>query len=160
MDIFYWVLIIAMFVVSFIGLVYPLIPGILFLSGGYLLYGLFFGFEKLTILFWVIQIALGLFLFVADHAANTVSIKKYGGSKFAIWGSIVGILIGPFIIPFAGIIVGPFLGAVLGEMLFMKQNIKDALKSGYGTILGFFGGVLLKGIIQIVMLTSFFLTIK
>ena len=36
MDIVAWVIIIALFIVAFIGLVYPIIPSVLFLLGGFI----------------------------------------------------------------------------------------------------------------------------
>ena len=53
-------------------------------------------------------------------------------------GSIIGLFLGPF-----GIILGPFIGAVVGELLF-KDDIKYALKAGFGSLLGFLTGVGLK----------------
>jgi len=43
-EILYWTIIIALFVIAFIGLIYPIIPSVLFLVGGFILYGLFFSF--------------------------------------------------------------------------------------------------------------------
>ena len=35
MEVVGWILVIACFIISFIGLVYPIIPGVLFLVGGF-----------------------------------------------------------------------------------------------------------------------------
>ena len=140
MQIIYWSMIILMFVVAFIGLIYPIIPSVLFIVIGFLLYGLFFTFTELTWIFWIIQ---GLFialLFGADYLANLLGVKKFGGSKAAIWGSTIGLLVGPFIIPFFGIIIGPFIGAVVAELLFHKKTFKDALHAGFGSLIGFISG--------------------
>lgn len=125
MDILYWIIIIALFVISFIGLIYPIVPSVLFILGGYLLYGFFFSFEPFNWFFWIIQGLFILLLFVADFVANLLGIKKYGGSKAGIWGSTIGILIGPFVIPFLGIIIGPFLGAVMAEWMINKKGFKE-----------------------------------
>ncbi|MBU7593594.1 DUF456 domain-containing protein [Metabacillus halosaccharovorans] len=155
MQIIYWSIIILMFVVAFIGLIYPIIPSVLFIGIGFLLYGLFFTFAELTWIFWIIQ---GLFialLFGADYLANLLGVKKFGGSKAAIWGSTIGLLVGPFIIPFFGIIIGPFIGAVMAELLFHKKNFKDAIHSGFGSLIGFISGVFAKGLIQLIMIAYF-----
>jgi uncharacterized protein YqgC (DUF456 family) len=42
-----------------------------------------------------------------------------------------------------GIIIGPFLGAVVGELIF-KDDMRYALKAGFGSLLGFLTGIGLK----------------
>lgn len=157
MDIVGWILIIACFIIGFVGLIYPIIPAAVFIIGGFLLYGVFFSFNELTWTFWVIESFFVVLLFGADMLANAFGVKKYGGSKAGIWGSTIGLLIGPFIIPFAGIILGPFLGAFIAELLFSKTTIKQALKTGFGSVIGFLTSVFTKGIIQIVMIIIFVL---
>ncbi|MBM7620271.1 uncharacterized protein YqgC (DUF456 family) [Bacillus tianshenii] len=155
MEIVYWIIIIALFVVSFVGLIYPIIPSVLFIVGGFLLYGVFFSFEELTVWFWIITSLFVVLLFVADYFANLLGVKKFGGSKASIWGSTIGLLAGPFVIPVAGIILGPFLGAILGELLFNKKEWKSAVKIGFGSVVGLFSSVLAKGLIQMVMILCF-----
>ena len=52
-------------------------------------------------------------LFGADMAANAFGVKKFGGTKAGVWGSTIGLIFGPFVIPVAGILIGPFLGQLL-----------------------------------------------
>jgi len=155
MQMLYWSVIILMFVVAYIGLIYPIIPSVLFIVAGFLIYGLFFEFTELTWMFWVIQGFFIALLFGADYLANLLGVKKFGGSKAAIWGSTIGLLVGPFIIPLLGIIIGPFIGAVIAELLFHKKDFKSALHSGFGSLLGFISGVFAKGLIQMMMIAYF-----
>ncbi|MEG0258963.1 MAG: DUF456 domain-containing protein [Lysinibacillus sp.] len=159
MEIVGWILIIACFIISFVGLVYPIIPGVLFLIAGFLLYGAFFSFADLTWWFWVIEILLVVLLFGADTVANLFGIKKFGGSKAGMWGSTIGLLIGPFVIPFAGILIGPFLGAVVAELVVEKRPVGEAVKSGIGSLIGFLTSTVAKGILQIIMIIIFFIAI-
>lgn len=159
MSVLMWIIIIALFVIAFIGLVYPIIPSVLFIAGGFLVYGLFQGFESLSVWFWVIEGLFLLLLLGADYATNLLGVKKYGGSKAAVWGSTIGLLIGPFIIPIFGIILGPFLGAVVAELLVHKKGLKDALRSGLGSLIGFLSGVLAKGVIQAIMIIYFLIVV-
>lgn len=159
MEILYWTIIIALFVIAFVGLVYPIIPSVLFLVGGFILYGVFFSFEELTFLFWTITVLFVILLFVADYFANLLGVKKFGGSNASIWGSTIGLLIGPFVIPIAGIILGPFLGAVIGELLFNRNGLKASMKAGFGSVVGLFSSALVKGIIQGIMIIVFFIFI-
>ena len=47
------------------------------------------------------------------------------------------LLFGPFVIPVAGILIGPFLGAVLAELIVTEQGLKQAIKTGVGSLIGF-----------------------
>lgn len=145
--------------ISFIGLVYPIIPGVLFLLGGFLVYGLFFSFAELSWWFWVIEILFVVLLFGADTVANAFGIKKFGGSNAGMWGSTIGLLIGPFVIPVAGILIGPFLGAVIAELIVEKRTFSEAVKSGVGSLIGFLTSTVAKAVIQIVMIILFFIVI-
>ncbi|MFC7684686.1 DUF456 domain-containing protein [Ureibacillus sp. GCM10028918] len=159
MDIIAWVLIIASFAVAFVGLVYPIIPSVLFIVLGFIVYGLFNSFAELGWLFWTIEILFIVLLFVADSLANLVGVKKFGGTKAGMWGSTIGLLIGPFIIPVAGILIGPFVGAVIGELLVTKTEYKQALKAGIGSLVGFLTSIVTKGIIQVIMIIIFIIAI-
>ncbi len=54
-------------------------------------------------------------------------------------GATVGLIIGFFLGPL-GIIFGPLIGAFVGEMIF-KDDIRYALKAGFGSLLGFLTGI-------------------
>ncbi|MCQ6273682.1 DUF456 domain-containing protein [Bacillus sp. V3B] len=159
MEYVYWGLIILLFIVAFVGLVYPVIPSVLFLYAGFILYGVLFSFAPFNWFFWVIQGLFVLLLFGADYIANMIGVKKYGGTKAGIWGSTFGLLVGPFVIPFLGIVLGPFIGAIIAELIVHKTNIKDAIKIGFGSVIGFISSVITKGIIQLVMVIYFILVI-
>ena len=159
MEVVGWILVIACFIISFVGLVYPIIPGVLFLVGGFLLYGLFFSFAELSWWFWVIELLFVVLLFGADTLANAFGIKKFGGSNAGMWGSTIGLLIGPFVIPVAGILIGPFLGAVIAELIVEKRTFSEAVKSGIGSLVGFLTSTIAKAVIQIVMIIVFFIAI-
>ncbi|MDN3449873.1 DUF456 domain-containing protein [Planococcus sp. APC 3906] len=159
MEIIGWVLVLLFFAIGFIGLVYPIIPAVLFIFGGFLIYGLFFDFSELPWWFWLIQSLFVILLFGADMLANAFGVKKFGGSKAGLWGSTLGLLIGPFVIPIAGILIGPFLGAILAELAVNRSTPKQAVKSGVGSVVGFITSVFTKGIIQTVMVALFFFVI-
>lgn len=154
-----WLLIGALFIIAFVGLIYPIIPSVLFILGGFIVYGLFFSFSELPWWFWLIELLFVALLFVADTVANLVGVKKFGGSKAGMWGSTIGLLVGPFVIPFAGIIVGPFLGAIIGELLVDRTDFKKAVKVGVGSVIGFLTSVVTKGALQTIMIIIFFIAI-
>ncbi|WP_342432327.1 DUF456 domain-containing protein [Neobacillus sp. FSL H8-0543] len=159
MEIVYWGIISILFVVAFIGLIYPIIPSVLFILAGFLLYGAFFSFAPFGWFFWLIQGLFIVLLFVADYIANMIGVQKYGGSKAGIWGSTIGLLVGPFVIPVLGILIGPFIGAFIAELAVNKRNIQDSLKIGFGSVVGFISSVLTKTIIQLIMIAYFLLVV-
>lgn len=79
---------------------------------------------------------------IVDYIVPIWGTRKFGGSKYGVRGATVGLIIGLFLGPL-GIIIGPFIGAVVGELIF-KDDIKYALKAGFGSLLGFLTGVGLK----------------
>lgn len=94
-----------------------------------------------------------------DYIVPVWGTKKFGGSKYGTWGSIVGLIIGMFFIsigPFGlvGIIGGPFLGAYIGEMI-AGTNGRDALRAAFGSFLGFLAGTFMKLALSIAMIVVF-----
>ncbi len=79
---------------------------------------------------------------VIDYVVPIWGTKQFGGSKYGMRGATVGLIIGLFLGP-PGIIIGPFIGAVVGELIF-RDEIRYALKAGFGSLLGFLTGVGLK----------------
>ncbi|WP_044339643.1 DUF456 domain-containing protein [Rossellomorea aquimaris] len=159
MEMIYWSIIIVLMILSFVGLIYPILPSVVFLIGSFILYGVFFSFEPFSWLFWTVQLLFVILLFGADYMANLIGVKKFGGTKAGIWGSTIGLLIGPFVIPVIGILIGPFLGAIIGEWVVHRSGLKTAVKVGVGSVVGFISSVVTKGIIQIVMAIYFFVII-
>ncbi len=159
MDFIYWLLLSILIVLSFVGLIYPIIPSVLLLVGAFLLYGVFFTFEPFSFLFWAIQLSFVALLFVTDYVASVIGVKKFGGSNYSVWGSTLGLIVGPFVIPVIGIIAGPFIGAFIAEIIFSKKSLKEAMKIGTGSVVGLFTSIVAKGIIQIIMVVYFIIVV-
>lgn len=155
MEVLGWIIAIVMFAVAFIGLVYPIIPSVFFIVGGFLLYGWIVSFDEMGWIFWIIQLLFVVLLFGADTFANVVGVKKFGGSKAGMWGSTIGLLVGPFVIPVAGILIGPFLGAVIAELIFSRTGLKQSLMTGIGSLVGFLTSIVTKSFVMILMIGIF-----
>ena len=147
-----------MFIVGFLGTFLPVLPGAILIYGGMLLYGYLTKFTALTIHFFIIEGLALLLVFAVDFLAAAVGTKRYGGSRAASFGAAVGTLAGIFFFPPLGIIVGPFVGAALAELIKGKE-IDQALRVGFGTIIGLLGGTILKIVIETAMIIYFFFTI-
>lgn len=75
--------------------------------------------------------------------------KKYGGSKYGIWGCAIGFLFAFWMGPL-GVILGPLIGAFIGELIY-QQNSQKALRAAKGAFIGFLFGSLLKFVSCLVM---------
>lgn len=137
------------------GLLLPVVPGapILFL-------GLLFGawaedFRYIGV--WTLLILAGMagLTYVVEFAASILGVRKYGGSRRAMAGAVLGGVVGLFLgIP--GILLGPFAGAVIGE-LSLQRSLDQASRAGFGTVVGLAIGVAGKLAVGIAMIGLFVL---
>jgi uncharacterized protein YqgC (DUF456 family) len=88
----------------------------------------------LTPAFIIILAIVTILVIVMDYIIPLLGAKRYGASKWGVWGSVLGMLIGIFWSPFA-MIMGAFVGAVLFEWLFGKKK-GEALRAGWGVVMG------------------------
>ncbi|MFA9560592.1 DUF456 domain-containing protein [Evansella sp. AB-rgal1] len=157
MEIIVWIIISALFILSFVGLIFPILPGLLFIWVGFILYVIFIG-GSLSTFFWIGMVGLTIAIFLADIIANSYFVKRYGGSKWAERMAIVGVIIGAFIMPPFGIIFVPFLAVVLTEMI-LEKDIELALKIGAASVVAFLSSTFAKLIIQVIMIGWFFIAV-
>jgi len=130
-------------ILGLVGSVLPILPGPPLGFAGLLLMALVRHFsEPLTpILILVLALAtLGVILF--DYLLPVLMSKKYGASKWGVWGSVIGMIVGLFFSPL-GALLGAFVGAVVGEWIGHRRQRK-ALKAGVGVVLGSLLGTVLK----------------
>ena len=154
MKAFWTVITLLIMAIGLVGTVLPVIPGILLIYAGYLLYGFATGWEAYglaAIVGWSVVTALVLLL---DVFAGAIGARKYGATRFGTWGSLIGGVIGALAAGFPGLILGPFVGATAGELLRGRSH-REALRSGWGTFLGFMAGSVIKIAIGVVMIGTF-----
>ena len=144
----------AIFIISgVLGCVLPIIPGPPLSYIGLLLLHFTerYQFSSKFLIIWAI---ITVVVYALDYLIPAWGTKKFGGSNRGVWGSIIGLIIGMFFFPPFGIIIGPFVGAVIGELTAGKES-GAALKSGFGSFMGFLAGTLLK-LIASGMMTWYF----
>ena len=133
--------------VGIIGCFIPAIPGPPISYGGLLVFHFFssHSIEENTLWFMAfVVIAVTVF----DLWVQIYGVKKFGGTKKAVNGSIIGLIIGIFILGplglgLLGIIFGPFIGAFIGAKM-DDPDVNKALRIALGALAGFVVGTLVK----------------
>ncbi len=153
----FWLVLIVM-AAGALGTLLPIIPGtpLIFLAA--LIYGFYEGFNKLTPLVLVILFVLMLMSFAIDYFAGIIGAKTYGASKYGTWGSFLGGLLGIILFNIPGLLVGPFIGAVAGEIISGRRT-EEAVKVGFGTVVGLAGGAFFKVLLAISMITVYVVSV-
>ncbi|MFD6442209.1 DUF456 domain-containing protein [Peribacillus sp. NPDC060186] len=154
MEYVWWGLTILLFVLSFVGIVYPIIPSVVAIWGGFVVYQFLINPNELSLWFWISMVILSAVLIAADLIANSYFVKKYGGSKTSEKIAAIATIIGSFVFPPFGIILVPFLAVLVTEYILHKDAMK-ATKIGFATIIGFLGGSVAKILIQLLMIVWF-----
>ncbi|MEJ2636593.1 MAG: DUF456 domain-containing protein [Calditrichia bacterium] len=152
-----WIFLIISLIImiaGLIGTVLPLLPGIPLIYVGYVIYGFASHWQYYGLTAMIVWGAITLLIIWLDYYAGPLGAKKFGASSAGVWGSIIGGILGIVFLGLIGIIAGPFLGAVIGELL-AGRNQRQALRSGWGTFVGFIGGSLFKIIVGLTMIGSF-----
>lgn len=129
------ILIILAVLLSFIGIIGSVIPG---LPGHPLNYiamlivqWVYKPYTTTTIILFGI---LTVLVVVLDYFIPIWTAKKYGATKQGIIGSIIGMFIGMIFTPI-GMIMGVLLGAIIGDLIAGKMT-SEAIKSGAATLFG------------------------
>lgn len=137
-----WLLILPLVLVLLIGLILiPLgLPGLWLILLGVVGYGALTDFRDIGLGTLVLMTALA---FVGEAIEWWIGFKytqRYGGSRRAGWGALIGGLVGAFAgipIPIIGSVIGSFLGSFAGAVIFeFTRSPDNALKTGWGALLG------------------------
>lgn len=157
MDIVLIVLGAICLLVGIIGCVAPVLPGVPLAYLGLLLLHwterVQFSWQFLTV--WAVIVVV---IQLLDYFIPAWGTKKFGGTKWGVWGSTIGLFVGLFMGPM-GIVIGPFVGAVVGELLYFNRHpqtaqssdeveknsqFNRALRAGLGSFIGLLTGTIIK----------------
>jgi uncharacterized protein YqgC (DUF456 family) len=117
------------------GSILPILPGPPLSFIGLFLLALLKHFSPpLTPTLVIILAVVTILVIVMDYIIPLLGAKRYGASKWGVWGSVLGMAIGIFWSPFA-MLVGAFIGAVVVEWLIGKKK-GEALRAGWGVVMG------------------------
>ena len=150
-----WVLAAALMLTGALGIVLPALPGVPLMFAGMVVAASIDDFERIG---WVTLTVLGVLTvvsFIIDFAASALGAKRVGASGRAIWGAVIGTIVGLFFgIP--GLLLGPFVGAVVGEIT-VHGRLDRAARVGVATWIGLLFGTLAKLAIAFSMIGVFLL---
>lgn len=103
------------------------------------------GFTTEELILWA---AIAVVVTLIDNFLPVWMTKRFGGSKAATRGSMIGIIVGFFGGPI-GLILGPFFGALIGELTHNGSDSARAFKVAFGSFAAFICGTGIKLIASI-----------
>ena len=150
MEIFILLVSLLFVIVGVVGSVLPALPGPPLCWLGLLILYTTPGMEWN---YWLLGITFVVTLLIAvlDYVIPAQGTKRFGGSKYGIWGTNIGLIVGIFApIPF-GFFIGPFVGAFIGEMINNSQDSQRALKAATGSFFGFIASSFMKFVYAMIL---------
>ena len=141
-----------------LGCFIPVIPGPPLAYAALLLVSIFtdYKFEDSFLVQWA---GIVIAVTVADFWLQVYGVKKFGGTKKAINGTMIGLFVGILVPIPLGFIIGPFAGAFIGAYMDEKDDMFKVLKIASGALIGFIGGLVLKLVVCVYLIYKFFLII-
>ncbi len=97
-----------------------------------------------------ITLAVAIIIYVLDYIIPALGTKRFGGSKYGMYGTTLGLIIGLLFLGPFGIIIGPFAGALIGELMYDGKDSKRAFRAAYGAFIGFLFSTGLKFIVSLI----------
>jgi|TARA_B110000116_G_scaffold219197_1_gene196960 hypothetical protein len=148
------VLVIIILLIGLIGCIIPPLPGppISFLGILLLHFCTSYTIDLETL--WLLAAIVSLITFL-DYWLQIYGVKKFGGGKKSINGTILGLVLGLLLFPPFGVIIGPFIGAFLGAKMEAKEDTNRAIRIAMGALAGFLGGTVLKFSVSIYITVLF-----
>ena len=150
-----WSLTCVLLLAGLLGTILPLLPGpvLIFVAG--VLHTFLRPESAMSwwgIGFMAVLLALS---FIVDFVSGALGTKHFGGSKWGIWGVIIGGLVGLFF-GLPGLIIGPVVGGFVAERYIAKKEFHPAAKATWGTVVGTTLGMVARVGLSVAMIAVFF----
>ncbi|MBL4605052.1 MAG: DUF456 domain-containing protein [Flavobacteriaceae bacterium] len=97
-----------------------------------------------------ITLGIAILIYILDFIIPALGTKKFGGSKYGMYGTTLGLIVGLLFLGPLGIIIGPFAGALIGELMYDSKDSKRAFRAAYGAFIGFLFSTGLKFIVSLI----------
>ncbi|MDH7478987.1 MAG: DUF456 family protein [Syntrophomonadaceae bacterium] len=154
----YLLLTLIIMLIGMAGTFLPVLPGIPVIFLAMLAFDWVNRFSVLGAHFLLAMFVLAVFSMVAEYFSGVFGAQRYGASKLGKAGALIGGLLGIVLMGPAGIVLGPLAGVLMGELLSGK-GMPEAVRSGWGVLLGLIAGTAVKSIIAITMIVLFCLRV-
>jgi len=154
MDLILIVLGLFLVILGIIGSVLPVLPGPI---TGWLGLLLLFLTSAVPINYYLLGVTffIALLILILDYIIPGIGAKKFGGSKKGANGATLGLIIG-LILPIPlGFVIGAFVGAFIGEMIHDPKDLKRAIKSAFGSFIGFLASTTMKLFVSVIFLVIY-----
>jgi len=140
------------------GCIFPVLPGPPISYVSLILISLAYGWRAFSPGFLVLMGIITAVVTLLDFILPVYLPRRYGASRYGVWGSVVGMIAGLVFFPPFGMLIGTFLGAVAGELAFNKDK-KVTLRAALGVFMGTLTATLLKLSVSGIIGFYFFLAV-
>lgn len=136
--------VVLLVVCCLVGLVLVLLglPGLWVMVLGVIGYGWLTGFHSVGVATIAIVVGLALMGEVVEWWLGFWFAERYGGSRRAGWGALLGGIVGAVVgvpVPVIGSVIGAFVGSFIGAAAFeytRQLSAGVAMRAGWGAVLG------------------------
>jgi uncharacterized protein YqgC (DUF456 family) len=149
-----WLVSLIVIAIGIVGTVVPGLPGMPLLLGGIALFSLGTELRIIGPFQFGLFIALGLLGLALNYVGHLLGARKFGASRMGLLGAVLGLIPGLLLAGPFGLIIGPLAGAVAFELM-RGRELAEALRSGFGVLVGYLFGALAEVVIALGMAAWF-----
>jgi uncharacterized protein len=148
-----WILSVLLIGVGVAGTILPAVPGVILVLAGIVLGAWIDDFTRVGGVAVAVVSVLAVAAWIIEYAAGVMGAKRAGASKEAVFGALIGTVLGIFT-GLWGLLFMPLIGAVVGQYLVDRDLIR-ARNVGIATWLGMAIGTLAKIALTFLMIGIF-----
>lgn len=149
-----WTIVVAVaMVLGLLGVVLPVLPGLLLIWAAAIFYGFMVGFGTLGWTVVGLLTVLAVAGVIKSVAIPRRAATESGASGWAQLGAVVGGVVGFFIIPVFGLVIGALAGLLAVEYV-LKGDWNEAMVAVRGTAKGFGLSVAIDVVLGIIMIAA------
>jgi len=117
------------------------LPGLWLMVLAVIANGALTDFQRIGLVTIVVVVALAVIAEVIEAWLGFGMARRYGGSKRAGWGALLGGLVGAIVgvpVPIIGSVIGAFIGSFAGAVIFeySRSDAGTAVRAGWGALVG------------------------